>query len=111
VQPENLPLGQQATPARILDWRPNQISVEAAGPGLLVLSEVAYPGWRAYIDGKQVQLPVDGLLRSVAIGPGTHDVKVIFFPTSVYVGLAIFIIGLLLVMLSTRIAPLTPKPR
>ncbi len=34
-------------PAQLLKWTPNQILLRAEGPGLLLLSEVAYPGWQS----------------------------------------------------------------
>ena len=48
---------------------------------ILVFSEVAYPGWRATIDG--VATPVftaDYLFRAVRVPAGTHEVRLTFTP-------------------------------
>ena len=97
VQSAEALVGEQASPAVIDDWQPNRISVDAQGPGLLVLSEVYYPGWRAYVDGERIPvLPVDGLLRGVQLEPGNHRIELIFMPISFYVWLAACIAGLLI---------------
>ena len=41
--------------------------------GLVVLSDVHFPGWKATVDGREVPIErVDYLLRGVAVGPGEH---------------------------------------
>ena len=52
--------------------------------GVLVFSEVYYPGWTATIDGEPAELGrVDYLLRALQIKPGKHQVELAFFPKSV----------------------------
>ena len=76
---------------------PDRIAVQARGPGLLVLSEVDYPGWEVRIDGKSAHKEVvAGLLRGVRLSSGEHQVEFIFRPVSVYVGLALGSFGWLL---------------
>jgi hypothetical protein len=77
-------------------WTPNRIDVSTAGPGRLVLSENAYPGWEATVDGapSQLQTTRDGM-RSLALTPGEHQVRFDFHPVSVYVGAAISLLGAL----------------
>jgi uncharacterized membrane protein YfhO len=73
--------------------------VRANGPGLLVLSEIAYPGWRVFVDGNSEDMEVaEGLLRAVRLDQGVHKVEFIYRPVSVYMGLALWVIGLLLVL-------------
>jgi hypothetical protein len=79
--------------AEILDYSPNRITVQADGPGRLVLAEVDYPGGRARVDG--VEAPVlseGGLLRAVDLSAGQHRVTFTFRPLSVAVGLALGIL-------------------
>ena len=86
-------------PARITFWSPNRITVKATGPGILVVSEIAYPGWRVYVDGKRSDIEVtDEILRSVRINSGTHEVTFVYRPLSVYLGLLLFTIGVVLVL-------------
>ena len=80
--------------AEVLSKSANEIQVEALGPGKLVLSEIQYPGWRVYVDGEQHELSVShGVLRSVSLPDGNHQVLFKFVPISVYIGLALAGIG------------------
>ncbi len=99
TQARDTEIGMSATAVESLEWRPNKISLEAQGPGLLVLSEIAYPGWRVKIDGQNAALlfPMD-LLRGVELPPGMHQVTYYFRPLSVYLGLGCFVIGILLII-------------
>jgi len=66
---------------------PNWISMRAEGPGLLVLSEIDYPGWEVMVDGQKTQIQVShGILRSVEISEGEHQVRFSFHPKSLYLG-------------------------
>lgn len=61
---------------------------------LLVLSEMAYPGWRAWIDGRPVPiLTVDGLLRGVPVAAGSSELTMRFEPTSFRLGLLLSLVG------------------
>jgi hypothetical protein len=67
-----------------------QVEVDQAANGLLVFSEIDYPGWKATIDGKQVPiLRTNAILRSVEVPAGQHRVEMRFEPLSVKAGLAI----------------------
>ncbi|MGQ9500448.1 MAG: YfhO family protein [Anaerolineae bacterium] len=64
--------------------------------GLLVVSEIYYPGWRAYIDGQPVDiLPVNYILRGVVVPAGQHQVEMVFRPLSFTMGAVISAITLL----------------
>lgn len=66
------------------------ITVENATPGVLVLADSHYPGWRAKIDGKPARVfPVDGTFRGVLIGGGVHEVEFYYDPASLKLGLGI----------------------
>lgn len=70
----------------------NEIRLEAevVREGYLVLSEVYYPGWTSYVDGTEVPLlRVNYAFRAVCLEPGTHEVRLVFAPTSWKVGLLI----------------------
>ncbi len=89
--------------ASLLEWTPNAIRVRAKGPGLLVLSEVEYPGWQAEVDGQRTPIePVHGLLRGVRLGTGEHEVRFIFRPWRVFVGLGISLMTLALAVIGSR---------
>lgn len=70
-----------------LTWTPNRITTIASGPGTLVLSELAYPGWEVVVDGVPVPLEIrEGLLRGVELPDGRHEVEFVFRPVLVYLG-------------------------
>ena len=77
----------------------NAITVQVAteAPGVLLLSEVWYPGWRATINGEPADvLRVDGALRGVAIPAGASTVQLWFAPPSWRWGLGGLLLGGLL---------------
>ncbi|MFM8322082.1 MAG: hypothetical protein ACKOC5_14315, partial [Chloroflexota bacterium] len=96
IQPADAALGAAYRRVERLDWSPDRISLKAAGPGLLVLSELDYPGWWARVDGgpRQAPLAPGELLRAVQLGPGEHIVEFGFSPASLWLGLAAALAGL-----------------
>ncbi|TET53943.1 MAG: hypothetical protein E3J64_02785, partial [Anaerolineales bacterium] len=84
-------IGSSANEAEILRYEANTIEVlVSGGGGLLVLSEVDYPGWRATIDGVSVDLVrTDYLLRGVCVPAGEHRVILEYDPPLLTVGLAV----------------------
>lgn len=53
-----------------------RLQVHADGPGFLVLSEIAYPAWRATINGEPVPLHVaNGAFRGLPVPAGDHLVE------------------------------------
>ncbi len=91
-------------PWKSLEWTPNRIRLHAVGPGRLVLSEIVYPGWRAQVDGVRVPIGTTaGILRSVDLPAGEHQVILTFVPASVFVGLGLAIVAILaLALLKVR---------
>jgi hypothetical protein len=78
--------------AKVTHFEPDKVTIvtNAAAPGLLVASEMYESSWKAYVDGKQVDLlPVDYVLRGVAIPAGTHTVEFCYAPSSLQIGLII----------------------
>jgi len=56
-------------------------TVESDRDAILVFGEVAYPGWRATIDGAATPLyTADYLFRAVRVPAGRHDVRLTFTP-------------------------------
>jgi hypothetical protein len=73
---------------------PNQVSMEASGPGYLVISEINYPGWIVSVDGAAQDLvPVEGLLRGVRLASGSHQIVFSFQPLSISLGLVCGVLG------------------
>ena len=83
--------------ASVVRHEPNRIEVntESGAPALLVLSENHYPGWRASVDGKPVEvMRVNYNQRGVALAPGKHLVTFVYRPKSVLIGLVISLLTL-----------------
>lgn len=93
--------------AKILDHsNPSHISVQAEGPGLLVLSEVIYPGWQVRIDGQRAEiLAYQGLLRAVDLPEGSHQVQFDFRPSSLYQGICGFSFTIIAILVYSLIYP------
>lgn len=75
---------------------PNQVSISigAEQDGFLVLADSWYPGWQATLDGQRTEvLRADYLFRAVFVPAGSHVVKFIYQPLSVYGGLALSAFG------------------
>ena len=67
-------------------YEPNELKydVNAAKGGVLVFSEIYYPGWTATVDGEPVEVGrVNYVLRAIQLKPGQHKVVLQFFPRSV----------------------------
>lgn len=86
------PTNPSADRAEVGIYRPERIRVatETSAPGLLVLSEVYYPAWEAYVDGRRAPLYVaDHALRAVPIPAGRHEVELRFESNALRAGMAI----------------------
>jgi hypothetical protein len=89
----------EAGSSRIVDYGPERVvlSADASRRGLVVLSDVWFPGWKAKVDGRDVPIErVDYLLRGVAVGPGKHRIEMRYQPWSWRIG---WIVSLLTVAL------------
>jgi hypothetical protein len=75
-------------PATIIADRPNHVMVRGTGPGLLVLTDVYYPGWRATVNGRAAGiLPANYAFRGVEVSEGQSDVGFTYEPASYRIGL------------------------
>jgi hypothetical protein len=87
----------------ITAYEPNQVTydVNSGKGGIVVFSEVYYPGWTATIDGEPAELGrVNYILRALNVKPGKHEVVLSFFPKSVQVTetIAYMAYGLLIIV-------------
>jgi uncharacterized membrane protein YfhO len=72
--------------------------------GLLVASEINYPGWQVYVDGKKKEiLPTDLILRGVMLDGGQKLVEFRFRPDSLLRGMIISLATLGLLVLYSLI--------
>jgi hypothetical protein len=82
--------------AEVTRYEPNRVEVRTAAdaPSVLVLAENHYPGWRAEVDGRAVEtLRVNYNQRGVALAPGAHEVRFVYRPKSVLLGLLVSLLA------------------
>ncbi len=73
-----------------------ELDVHAGRRGLVVLSELYYPGWKATINGGQAKiLKVDGALRGIVVPPGDSQIVLRYAPTLFFVAAALSIAAFL----------------
>ncbi len=80
----------------------NKLSYEVNSPkgGVVVFSEVYYPGWQAFIDGKETKMGcVNYILRALSVPAGKHEVVMTFDPVSLRITETIACIAMLLLLL------------
>jgi hypothetical protein len=97
------PLETGSSPAMIKDYTPEKIVVEASlqQPGLLVLSDVMYPGWKAFVDGEQKPILTTNLvMRGVLLEAGNHQVVFVFQPALIHIGLVASVAALVGVLVA-----------
>ena len=67
---------------------------------LVLLTDAAYPGWRATLDGEPVTIyQADGLFRGVLLPAGSHEVTFTYEPASLRYGAALSLAALLVWLL------------
>jgi hypothetical protein len=86
----------------IVRYEGNRIEAQVqGGGGLLVLSEVDYPGWRATVDGGPAQLlRADYVLRALCVPAGEHRVELVYDPPLLKIGLGVTGLALLTIVAS-----------
>ena len=84
-------------------YEPNnlQYTVNSKNGGVVVFSEIYYPGWTATIDGQPTELGrVNYILRAVSVKPGKHTVVLDFHPTSISTTETIAYIAIVILLLA-----------
>ena len=84
-------------------YEPNnlQYTVNSKNGGIVVFSEIYYPGWKATVDGQSVELGrVNYILRAVNVKPGKHIVVLDFHPTSISTTETIAYISIVILLLA-----------
>lgn len=89
----------------LTSYQCNELHYDVSSPhgGLVVFSEIYYPGWTATLDGKPLQLArVDYTLRGAVVPAGQHKIAMEFRPKSVktteaiaYSAIAVLVIAFL----------------
>jgi hypothetical protein len=72
------------------------LEVMAAENGLLVLSDTYYPGWKAFVNGKETKIyRADYTFRAIPLNAGVHRVEFVYDPISFKLGAGVTLLGIL----------------
>lgn len=71
-----------------MDWRGVRISAQTRRERLLVFTDVYYPGWQAWVNGRPARIyPTDLAFKGVVVPPGKSEVRMEFRPVTFRIGL------------------------
>ena len=97
---------------QLTSYEPNRLVYKASTPkdGVVVFSEIYYPGWQVTIDGQPVDIArADYILRAINMPAGEHTIEMWFDPQSIhvtesiaYAALALLLIGVMLLAWTQR---------
>ncbi len=82
---------------RMVSYAPESVTVQVRTgcSGYLVLTDACYPGWQALVDGQpQDILRANHYFRAVSVPEGQHTVEFRYQPTSLKLGVALSVVGL-----------------
>jgi hypothetical protein len=85
----------------ITQYEPNRIILDAYSNSstYLVLSELFYPGWHAFVDGEEVQIHrANYLLRAIPLKAGKHKIVFAFEQRYFFIGACISILGVIFIV-------------
>ena len=88
------------------EYEANRLAYEATSTkgGVVVFSDIYYPGWSCTIDGKETPIArVNYVLRAIQVPAGKHSIVMSFYPKSVQVTETIAYIALALLVVLTLI--------
>lgn len=86
---------QPGNHAEIVEYRPHRVQIEAESiqGGTLILTDLAWPGWRVQIDGQSadtIELPgIDQQFRAVNVSAGRHRISWEYHPRFLWIGLGV----------------------
>ncbi|MBC7330417.1 YfhO family protein [bacterium] len=84
---------------RLMSYEPNraEFEIEAEKEGYFILNDTFYPGWKAYLDGKETKILPFHVFRSVSIPKGRHSLAFVFRPFIYKLSLYSTLLSLLLI--------------
>jgi hypothetical protein len=84
---------------RPIVYKANKVVLESDtdNDAFVYVSDTHYPGWRAYVDGKETKIYRANLaFRAVKVPKGKHTIVFRYVPMTLYIGLCLTIFGILL---------------
>lgn len=78
-----------------------KLDVEAKSPGYVVMLQQHYPGWHCYVDGHESPiLRANFLFQAVKVDAGKHTIEWRFVPMTWLIGLALMLVGAVIVLVA-----------
>jgi hypothetical protein len=90
----------------IVEYTPNKVIVEVAcaTSGFVVLGDLYYDGWQAFVDGSEQEVyRADSAFRAVQLVAGQHRLEFVFDPLSFRIGAIVSLTTLLLTTVLTGV--------
>jgi hypothetical protein len=87
--------GQELGGAKIIGRKPTRMLIEtkANQPAILVLSEIAFPGWKVEVNGKIAEaIQINYYMRGIALPAGNNRVEIVYRPGSLKIGVIVSIV-------------------
>ena len=81
--------------ANIISYETNNVLIETSNfdASILILTDVYYPGWKAFIDGTETKIyRADGLVKAIFVPEGEHTIEFVYLPESYNTGITISLI-------------------
>jgi hypothetical protein len=89
-----IPYERTNGPGRVTQ-RGGTLHAEMEGDGWIVVSNSAWQGWRAYVDGKRVKLQrANVAFLGIHVPKGSHTIRLVYLPRSFVIGRAITLAAL-----------------
>jgi len=105
-------ISQRVRTLDLVSYKPNSVvfNTESDSNKLLFLSDTYYPGWKAFVDGKEAKIyRANYAFRAVVIPEGKHKVLMKYEPDSFRVGLGISAISFILTLILLIFLRIRPK--
>lgn len=87
---------------KLISYEPNKLEydVDSKTGGAVVFSEIYYPGWKSFIDGKEVPHGrANYILRAMNVPSGKHTITFTFDPDSIHVTETIAFLAIALIVI------------
>jgi hypothetical protein len=92
----------ESNQVKIDTYQPNRVVIQAKTntSGFLFMGDTYYPGWKAFIDGKETKIyRANYIFRAIEVTPGAHKIEFIYYPQVFKIGMlgsicTVFLIGI-----------------
>ena len=91
---QTCPGGQDQVAVKRYTGETVALEAKMACEGLVILSDTYFPGWKASVDGRPVQIhEVNMAMRGIVVPQGSHQIVMKYRPMSVYLGAFLTLVG------------------